>query len=63
MSKHGKNYRKTSDGKMLVKKKGAPVSQAKAGEILKHGEVKGRPISKKQKKFFGFLRGGKSTRA
>jgi hypothetical protein len=42
---------------MLVKKR-ASVSQHKAGEILKHGEVRGEPLSKKQKKFFGLIRGG-----
>jgi hypothetical protein len=35
-----------------------PVSQAKAGEILKHGEVGGRPLTEKQRGFFGAIRGG-----
>ena len=35
-----------------------PVSKHKAGEILKHGEVKGKKLTPKQKRFFGFIRGG-----
>lgn len=39
------------------------LTQHKAGEMLKHGEVKGHSLTKKQKKFFGFIKGGgKPTR-
>jgi len=34
------------------------VSQAKAKEILKHGEVRGHPLTEKQKGFFGARAGG-----
>ena len=40
------------------KKRGAPVSPAKAGEILRHGTVRGHKLTKKQKRLFGFIRGG-----
>ena len=36
----------------------APVSKHKAGEILKHGEVGGKPLTEKQKGLFGAIRGG-----
>lgn len=35
------------------------ISPHKAGKILKHGEVRGRPLTKKQKGLFGLIRGGK----
>lgn len=35
-----------------------PVSRHKAKEILKHGEVRDRPLSKKQKGLFGAIAGG-----
>jgi hypothetical protein len=34
------------------------VSKAKAGEILRDGEVRGRPLTKKQRGYFGLIRGG-----
>lgn len=34
------------------------LSMRKAGTILKHGEVKGHPLTMKQKRFMGFVRGG-----
>ena len=34
-------------------------SAHKAGKILKHGSVRGNPLTKKQKGFFGLIRGGK----
>jgi len=35
----------------------------KAKEILRHGEARGKRLSKKQKRFFGFIAGGgKPTR-
>lgn len=37
-------------------------SKAKAGKILEHGEVKGRPLTEKQKGFFGAIRGGAKLR-
>jgi hypothetical protein len=35
-----------------------PVSKAKAGEILSHGSVHGKPLTKAQKGLFGAIRGG-----
>jgi len=40
------------------KTKKAPVTQAKAKKILKDGEVNGKPLTEKQRKFFGRLAGG-----
>lgn len=34
------------------------LSKEKAKEILKHGEVHGKKLTKKQKKFFGARAGG-----
>lgn len=34
-------------------------SKAKAGEMLEHGTVHGKPLTKKQKGLFGMIRGGK----
>jgi len=36
------------------------LTQHKAGKILKHGEVHGKPLTKPQKGFFGLIRGGKT---
>jgi hypothetical protein len=38
------------------------VSQQKAKKILRHGEVRGKPLTKKQKKFFGAVAGGQKPR-
>ena len=38
------------------------VSVAKAKEILRHGEVKGRRLTKKQRGFFGARAGGAPVR-
>ena len=35
------------------------VTKAKAKKILRHGSVHGKPLSKKQKGFFGARAGGK----
>ena len=43
---------------MHAKTKPAQVSQDKAKEILRHGEVHGKSLSKKQKGFFGARAGG-----
>lgn len=45
------------------KHRGAPVSPAKAGEILRHGEVRGHKLTKKQRGFFGLIRGGGTPRS
>jgi hypothetical protein len=37
---------------------GRPVSAAKADTILKEGEVRGHPLTEKQRGFFGAIRGG-----
>lgn len=39
--------------------KGGKISASKAKEILRHGEVRGHPLTDKQKRFFGLLAGGK----
>lgn len=36
------------------------LTKKKAGTILKHGEVGGKPLTEKQKGFFGAIKGGKS---
>ena len=33
-------------------------SAHKAGKILRHGKIRGKSITRKQKKLFGFIRGG-----
>lgn len=44
-------------------KLGKGVSREKAGEILRHGEVHGKPLTSKQRGYFGLIRGGgKPTR-
>ena len=42
------------------KQQGTPhnIGVGKAKEILRHGEVHDKPITGKQKKFFGFIAGG-----
>lgn len=42
----------------MPKGKHKTVTKAKAKKILKHGEVKGHPLTKKQKGFFGARAGG-----
>lgn len=42
----------------VAKSKPAQVSQEKAKEIMRHGEVRGHALSKKQKGFFGARAGG-----
>jgi len=41
------------------KRRGSPVSAAKAGKILREGEIGGKSLTKKQKGLFGAIRGGK----
>lgn len=36
----------------------APVTAKKAKKILADGEVKGHPLTEKQKRFFGLIAGG-----
>lgn len=43
-------------------KKKRPVSKAKAREILRHGEVRGKPLSKPQRGLFGAIAGGQPVR-
>ena len=43
---------------MHAKTKPAQVSQEKAKEIMRHGEVRGHALTKKQKGFFGARAGG-----
>lgn len=38
------------------------VTQAKAKKILKHGSIRGRPLTKKQRGLFGARAGGKRAR-
>ena len=35
------------------------LTQEKAKKMLRHGEVRGKPLSKKQKGLFGVIAGGK----
>lgn len=44
--------------KKRPKTKKAPVSAAKAKKILKDGSVDGKPLTEKQKRFFGRIAGG-----
>ncbi len=37
-----------------------PVSREKAKKILRHGEVRGHGLTKKQKGLFGLIAGGKT---
>lgn len=39
-------------------KKKSRVSAAKAREILRDGTAQGHPLTKKQKRYFGYLAGG-----
>jgi hypothetical protein len=39
-------------------KKKTPVSVRKARKILRHGEVRGEPLTEKQKGLFGLIAGG-----
>lgn len=43
-------------------KRRSPVSQSKAKEILRDGTVHGKPLTKKQKAFFGARAGGAPMR-
>lgn len=54
MAKHGKHK----------KRKGAKASPspAKAREMLHHGEVHGKPITERQRKFFGARASGQPIR-
>ena len=38
------------------------LTQKKAGMILREGEVRGEPLTSKQKRFFGAVRGGQRPR-
>jgi len=38
------------------------LTPTKAGKILKHGTVHGKPLTKKQKGFLGAVRGGNSKK-
>ncbi len=40
-----------------------PVSDEKAREILRHGEVHGHPLTERQRKFFGAIAGGAKVKA
>lgn len=40
----------------------AKITKAKAKKILRHGEVRGRKLTKKQKGFFGARAGGMPVR-
>ena len=39
-----------------------PPTRTKAKEMLRHGEVHGKPLSKKQRGLFGAIAGGNSKR-
>jgi len=42
----------------MPKGKHKTITKKKAKKILKHGEVRGKPLTKKQKGFFGARAGG-----
>ena len=44
--------------KKRAKTEKAPVTPAKAQKILSDGMIRGKPLTAKQKKFFGLLAGG-----
>lgn len=48
--------------KRLKKKVKKHLTERKAKEILRHGEVHGKPITEKQKGYFGVIAGGKTPR-
>ena len=39
------------------------ISRQKAREILRHGEVRGRPLSSRQRRYFGAVAGGETMRS
>jgi len=47
-------------GKLRGKTRKKGLSQAKAKEIMRHGEVRGRSLTKKQRGLFGLIAGGKT---
>jgi hypothetical protein len=47
---------------MAKRKSRSGISQKKAKEILRHGEVHGKRLTKKQKAFFGAIAGGERPR-
>lgn len=53
MAKHGAHQ-----GKRSRKSASGMPSKEKAKEILRHGEVKGHPLTPKQKRFMGARAGG-----
>lgn len=46
----------------LTAKKKPSLTPSKAGKILKDGEVRGKPLTKKQKKFFGLVSSGEVSK-
>ena len=46
----------------LTAKKRPSLVASKAAKMLKDGEVRGKPLTKKQKKFFGLLSSGKFSK-
>lgn len=48
--------------KKPAKKRSGSVSPTKARKILRHGEISGRPLTAKQKRFFGLIAGGGTPR-
>ena len=46
----------------MPKAKHKTVTKKKAKEILRHGEIGGKPLTKKQKGFFGARAGGAPAR-
>ena len=49
-------------GMMHAKTQPAQVSQEKAKEIMRHGEVRGHKLTSKQKGFFGARAGGTTVK-
>lgn len=46
----------------LRRRRGKMPSKAKSKEILRHGKVRGRPLTQRQKGFFGARAGGAALR-
>lgn len=56
MARHGYAHTKPAQASRPSERAGAPSAE-KAGEILRHGEVHGKPLTTKQRGFFGAVRG------
>lgn len=51
-----------AERKKMMRSKKTRLSKAKAKKMLKEGVAHGRPLTKKQRKFFGLIAGGGKVR-